>query len=66
MNGGVLVEAEVVLGGRRSGHPWTPCRLAPVDHGPPRSDECPEGGGHAPIPKQDGAGRVCAKCGGEC
>ncbi|SEG96556.1 hypothetical protein SAMN02982929_06477 [Saccharopolyspora kobensis] len=31
----------------------------------PRMDECPQGGGHAPIPKQ-GGGLVCIKCGRPC
>ncbi|GAA4614819.1 hypothetical protein GCM10023108_21080 [Saccharopolyspora hordei] len=31
----------------------------------PRMDECPQGGAHAPIPKQ-GGGLVCIKCGQSC
>ncbi|WP_170301683.1 hypothetical protein [Saccharopolyspora hirsuta] len=30
-----------------------------------RMDECPQGGDHAPIPKQ-GGGLVCIKCGRPC
>ncbi|MCI2418093.1 hypothetical protein MOQ72_11710 [Saccharopolyspora sp. K220] len=32
----------------------------------PVMDECPQGGGHAPVPKQGGGGRICAKCGRDC
>ncbi|MBB5156635.1 hypothetical protein BJ970_004169 [Saccharopolyspora phatthalungensis] len=32
----------------------------------PRMDECPAGGRHAPVPKQGGGGRICAKCGANC
>lgn len=32
----------------------------------PGMDECPAGGGHAPVPKQGGGGRICAKCGESC
>ncbi|MER5393286.1 hypothetical protein [Saccharopolyspora sp. NPDC002686] len=30
-----------------------------------RMDECPQGGGHAPMPKQ-GGGLICIKCGQAC
>ena len=29
-------------------------------------DECPQGGSHAPIPKQGGGSSVCAKCNSDC
>jgi hypothetical protein len=51
----------VNLGHFRSG--ITPRRRPPCV---PQMGECPEGGGHAPVPKQGGGGRICAKCGRDC
>lgn len=31
-----------------------------------RMDECPQGGCHAPVPRQGGGGRICIKCGASC
>ncbi|SDX78826.1 hypothetical protein SAMN05216215_101540 [Saccharopolyspora shandongensis] len=38
---------------------WRPLHI-------PNMDECPAGGGHAPVPKQGGGGRICLKCGESC